>query len=182
MKNIDIAANLLYIVTVGTFKQNNYERGNVFMKKATKVITVVALCALMVILSITPAFAVSNDSTYIENHSVIDCTNRYKNSYGSFYFTIKLPKDVPLIYCYLSFTKDYKGNDSTAKSTVLSHYKYLTYLYSDETSDYYELVAGKMSDAGVGIKLYCEYDGHYYMATDISNGSTTEGPGYWLSA
>ncbi len=155
------------------------------MKRVTKILSVMALCVMMVVLSVTPAFAVTNDVadvTYIENHSVIDCTNRYKNNYGSFYFTIKLPKDVPLIYCYLAYTKDYTGSDTTNKSTVLSHYKYLTYLYSDDTSDYYEFITSKMSDAGVGIKLYCEYDGNYYMATDTSNNSTTEGPGYWLSA
>lgn len=152
------------------------------MKKLTKTLSLIALCAVMIIMSVVPAFAATNDVTYIENHSVIDCTNRYKNDYGMFYFTIKLPKNVPLFYCYLSFTKDCKGNDSTAKTTISSQYKYLTYLYSDETSDYYEFATGKMSDEGVGIKLYCEYNGNYYMATDTANGSTNEGPGYWLSA
>ncbi|MDE7390024.1 MAG: hypothetical protein K2M82_03690 [Lachnospiraceae bacterium] len=151
------------------------------MKKTTKILSAVVLCAVMLVMSVVPAFAATSDVTYVENHSVIDCTNRYKNNYGICYFTIKLPKNVPLIYCYLSFTRDYKGNDTTPKSTVLSNYKYMTYLYSDETSDYYELVSSKMGDEGVGIKLYCEYNGGYYMATDTSNGSTTEGSGYWLS-
>lgn len=53
---------------------------------------------------------------------------------------------------------------------------------SYDGSDYYELITDKSVNAGIGIKLYMNYDGASYMATNNADGSTVEGRGYWLSA
>lgn len=131
----------------------------------------------------TVQIASNSDVIYIEDHSVIDCVHRYKNSDGTFTFTIKLPKGRDLIYTSLAITRSYDG-DVVYSTTILSNSKKMTYLYSDETSDYYDLKLSKYSDAGVGIKLYHNYfdQNICYMATDTSNGSNIEGSGYWLSA
>ena len=153
------------------------------MRKMTRIISAVALCVLMVVLSVTPAFASVNDTTYIEDHSVIDCVNRYKDNDGTFVFTIKLPKGRDIIYTSLAITRSSDG-DVVYSTTILGQQKNMTYLYSDDTSDYYNLRLSKYSDAGVGIKLYHNYfdQNICYMATDTSNYSNVEGRGYWLSA
>lgn len=150
------------------------------MRKITKKISVLVLCMFVIISSVVPAFA---DTRYIEDHSVVDCVHRYKNNDGTFTFTIKLPKGRDLIYTSLGLTKNYQG-DIIYSTTILSHQSNMTYLYSDETSDYYNLKLSKIFDEGIGIKLYHYYydQDTNYMATDTANGSTTEGPGYWLSA
>lgn len=152
------------------------------MKKVSKTLSLVALCAVMIIMSVLPAFA-STDYTYIEDHSVVDCVHRFKNNDGTFTFTIKLPKGRDLIYTSLGITKNPDG-DLIYSTTILGSSSAMTYLYSDDTSDYYNLVLSKYTDEGVGIKLYHYYydQNTFYMATDTSNGSHTEGRGYWLSA
>lgn len=153
------------------------------MKKISKTLSLVALCAVMVIMSVVPAFAASPDYTYIEDHSVVDCIHRYKGNDGYFYFVIKLPKDSRIINTSLAITKNSDGDELYSMSLV-GFESSMTYEYSDETSNYYTLKLSKKVEEGIGIKLY-----HYtygsdicYMATDTANGSTTEGRGYWLSA
>ena len=53
------------------------------------------------------------------------------------------------------------------------------YLYGDSEHYYYQLVVDKPN--GVGVKLYCTYNGVNYMATDNGNDLTVAGRGYWLS-
>lgn len=126
--------------------------------------------------------ASASEVTYVENHSVIDCTNRYKMYDGRFNFTVKIPKGSDLKSIPLKVTLNSEGT-SWNKVTLAYYRSSLTYLYSDSTCDYYELILSKYSSSdGVGIKLYCEYNGGYYMATDNGNGQTIEGRGYWLSA
>ena len=161
------------------------------MKKATKIISMVALCALMVILSITPAFATNythchnEPAVYTENHNIIDCTNRYKDNNGLFHFTLKVPKGSYLSSINIHLTLDSEGG-SWYCYTLAELSSKITYSYSDDKSDYYELVTSTYSSQGTGVKLYCYYTGSdypsgYYMATDNGYNLTTEGRGYWLS-
>lgn len=156
------------------------------MTKVTKRISVVAVCILMLMVSVVPAFA-SSMNRY-ENHSVVDCTNRYKTYEGKFEFTIKIPKGSELSDTDIAITKNSDGDILFVKS--LDYFESnITYSYSDDTSDYYNLLIDKYADAGVGIKLYCYYyynsTGICYTATDTANGTVTiinEGRGYWQSA
>lgn len=152
-------------------------------KRLSKSLAVLFLSMVMVFAAVIPAFAESSSITYVENHSVVDCVHRYKNNDGTFTFTIKLPKGRNLIYTSLAITKNSDG-DVLYSTTILGNQTNMTYLYSDDTSDYYNLVLSKYSDEGIGIKLYHSYfdQDKHYMATDTANGSTTEGRGYWLSA
>lgn len=151
------------------------------MKKFTKIFSIVALCAVMVIMSVVPAFA---ETAYVENHSKVDCANYYIDG-TKYMFLIKVPIGTPLDavsykYVYsddmlkLSDIKNI-GNDS------------IIYQYSDSTSDCYMYSynmgvpgASKPTWYRYGIKLYYDYNGEHYMATNTANGSTTEGPGYIL--
>lgn len=155
-----------------------------------------ALCIVMFIMSVVPAFAVNNTdttlqatSTYtgpIEDHSVIDCTNRYKIDDYYYSFTIKLPEGTDTYDVQIEITKDYKGTrqfyDHLFYFGAGVYGSTLTLKESYGGSDYYELITHSFSgDGGVGIKLFMRYNGVGYMATDIANGSTVEGPGYWLN-
>lgn len=129
----------------------------------------------------------SETYTFIENHSIIDCTNRYKMNDGNYNFTIKLPAGTDLNDVTLEITRDYNGTNLF--SDKLFYFSVpevfgtsVTFKESYDGSDYYEFITHSFVDAGVGIKLYMRYDGISYMATDNANGSTTEGKGYWLSA
>lgn len=148
------------------------------MKKVSKTLSLFALCAVMIIMSVLPAFA---SVACIENHNVVDCTNRYKDNDGTFYFTIKLPNDLRIGQTSLMLTSDYNGTEMYTKS-LICYEKNLTYSYSDEKSDYYILKFDNVSGDGLGIKLfsYCN-DGVCYTASDTANGSTVLGRGYWLS-
>ena len=148
------------------------------MKKAVKTLSLVALCVVMIIMAVVPAFA---NTVYVENHNVIDCTNRYKEGNSEFHFTIKIPKELSLSDVTIAITKNSSG-DILFEEPLSYFSSQITYSYSDGNSNYYEFVTGKYSDAGVGIKLFCEYNGNYYMATDNGFGQTAQGHGYWLAA
>ena len=80
------------------------------MKKSVKYMAVAGAVLTMATAALgTTAFAASADSntsvsasasastsnvTYFENHSKLDCTNRYKMNDGKYNFTIKTPKRV----------------------------------------------------------------------------------------
>lgn len=129
----------------------------------------------------------SESYTFIENHSIIDCTNRYKMNDGNYSFTIKLPAGTSLNDVTLEITRDYNG--SNLFSDNLFYFSVegvfgtsVTFKESYDGSDYYEFVTHNFVEAGVGIRLYMNYNGVRYMATDNANGSTVVGRGYWLSA
>lgn len=129
----------------------------------------------------------SQSYTPVENHSIIDCTNRYKMNDGNYSFTIKLPAGTDLNNVSLEITRDYNGTNLF--SDKLFYFSVpgvfgtsVTLKESYGGSDYYEFITHKFVDAGVGIRLYMNYNGTNYMATDNSNGSTEKGRGYWLSA
>lgn len=128
----------------------------------------------------------SDNYTFVENHSIIDCTNRYKMDDGRFNFTIKLPAGTDTYAVTLEVTRNDQG-----EKLFSDHLMYFTggiwntslrLIDSYDGSDYYELITDKSVNAGVGIKLYMNYDGASYMATNNADGSTVEGRGYWLSA
>lgn len=128
----------------------------------------------------------SDNYTFVENHSIIDCTNRYKMDDGRFNFTIKLPAGTDTYAVTLEVTKNDQG-----EKLFSDHLMYFTggiwntslrLIDSYDGSDYYELITDKSVNAGIGIKLYMNYDGASYMATNNADGSTVEGRGYWLSA
>lgn len=166
------------------------------MKKLTKRALVMVLCIVMLMVSAIPAFAASSTNktvqatsayTPIEDHTVIDCTNRYKMGDDKYNFTIKLPAGTDIYDVQLEITRDYNGTNLF--SDKLFYFSVpgvfgtsLTLKESYGGSDYYELILRKFVDAGVGIKLFVNHNGVNYMATDAPNGSTTEGRGYWLSA
>ena len=161
-----------------------------------KRISVMALCIVMIIVSAVPAFAANttdttmqNASTYtgpIEDHSVVDCVNRYKMDNGRFNFTIKLPEGTNTYDVMVKVTRDCEGTSLFSDKLFywsVGVWSYdLKLIYTYDGSDYYEMITNKFVDAGIGIKLYVAYNDVSYMATDAPNGSTKEGRGYWLSA
>lgn len=188
-------------MVVRTFFTKYKERNEVIiLKKFIKNITAIIMSAAMLLtssISLT-AFAADGNAvesaqetssvsyTYLEDHSIIDCTNRYKMNDGKFNFTIKVPAGTNLYNVQIEITRDYKGT-----RLFYDHLLYftggvwdtsLTLIESYDGSDYYELITNKFSNDGIGIKLFLPLNGITYMATDTANGSTTEGPGYWLSA
>ena len=154
------------------------------MKKVSKTLSLLALCAVMIIMSIVPAFA---DTVYIENHSKIDCANYYIDE-SCYMFLIKIPIGTPL--SAVTLKEAYAGTlhnlEDVANSTAYSTNK-IEYQYSDSTFDCY-MYSYDMSAYGAskgtwymyGIKLYYDYNGEHYMETNTANGSTTEGDGYRL--
>ncbi|MCH5297821.1 MAG: hypothetical protein J1E85_09140 [Ruminococcus sp.] len=167
------------------------------MKKLTKRMSVIALCIVMLVMAVVPAFAaesasenplVASDYTGpIEDHSIIDCTNRYRMDDGKYNFTIKLPQGTNLYDVTLEITRNDEGSrlfyDRLFYFSVPGVFgTSVTLSYSYDGSDYYEFICHQFSTEGVGIKLFMTYDGVSYMATDAPNGSTTQGRGYWLSA
>lgn len=128
----------------------------------------------------------SDNYTFVENHSIIDCTNRYKMDDGRFNFTIKLPAGTDTYAVTLEVTRNDQGeklfSDRLMYFTGGIWNTSLRLIDSYDGSDYYELITDKSVNAGVGIKLYMNYDGASYMATNNADGSTVEGRGYWLSA
>lgn len=136
----------------------------------------------------TDTVQVASDSnvTYIENHSKIDCANYYIDG-SSYRFLIKVPKNAAL--STVTISNVYSPNEiklSDIKNESYSCYS-VYYQYSDSTSDYYmyspnysKFYAPKYSAYYYGIKVYYDNGDEHYMATNISNNSTTEGPGYTL--
>ncbi len=159
------------------------------MKKFTKIFSVVALCAVMVIMSVVPAFAASSE--IVEDHFVVDCTHYYKEN-GNYYFQIKCPKG-QLDKVWLSITGDSEGSvvGSVAfKYTSFTGIYAKEHIYSDNNFDYtlFTVKCSEYPDAyistrgGLGIKIFYYDDNGDKMATNNANGSTTQGRGYWLSA
>ncbi|MDE7389920.1 MAG: hypothetical protein K2M82_03145 [Lachnospiraceae bacterium] len=160
------------------------------MKKISKTLSLVALCAVMIVMSVVPAFATENtesvqlmSASYVEDHSVIDCASYWVD--GSYYrFLIKVSKGVSIgrVTVENVFTDEVKN----LESGINSSYESVEYQYSDSTSDCYlysvYIYPGspKYMWYEYGIKLFYDYNGSHYMATNTANGSTTEGPGYIL--
>ena len=154
------------------------------MKRISKALSLLALCAVMIIMSVVPAFA---DTVYVENHNYVDCANYYIDG-SKYMFLIKIPIGTPLsaitlkeIHIGTSHTLEEIANSTTSFTEKLE------YQYSDSTSDCY-MYSYDMSKYGApkntwymyGIKLYYDYNGQHYMATNNGYGETTEGPGYKL--
>lgn len=126
--------------------------------------------------------------SYVEDHSTIDCTNRYTGDWPGYVygyiFTIKIPKG-QLNKVMLAET-DIFGGAYTKVNLADVRSNDLKYLYSDSQSDYYNYVSGyypgsgKYKCYGVGVKLYYDKGNVHKMATDTSNGSVVEGKGYYL--
>ncbi len=127
------------------------------------------------------------DGDYTEDHSVIDCTNRYRMKDGRYNFTVKLPEDVSLNDVIIEITGDYSGT-----RVMCTNLFYLTDGAQAEFAlrlenaydgfNYYELTTGRFSDTGMGVRLYLSFKGKKYMATDTATRSAEKGNGYWLSA
>ena len=128
-----------------------------------------------------------DDAPYLEDHSVIDCTNRYRMRDGRFNFTVKLPEDVAFRDVIIEITGDYRGTRRLCTN--------LFYLTDGDDAEfairmenaydgfcYYELTTANYADSGMGVRLYLTYRGKRYMATDTANRSAEKGNGYWLSA
>lgn len=124
---------------------------------------------------------------YVEDHSVIDCTNRYRDGENIFHFTLKLPRDTDLLDVIIEITRDYSGTP-----LFCTNLKYfgesepqqtkIVFERADGISDYYECVTKSYDKSGIGVRLYLTTSKGDFMATDISNKSTVKGNGYWLSA
>lgn len=161
------------------------------MKKLTQKVSIAILALVMVVLSAVPAFAV--DYSMVEDHSVVDCTHYYKEN-GNYYFQIKCPKgelnkvtlaltsksDGTVGYGGLPFKYDSLFTDIFAKQHAYSDDNYDYTWFVAKCSEYPEKVFSQWG--GMGIKIYYYEDGNSKMATNTSNGSTKQGPGYWLSA
>ena len=129
----------------------------------------------------------SPETEYVEDHSVIDCTNRYLDGEKVFHFTIKVPRGTNLRDVIIEITRDYSGT-----TLFYTNLKYLgesepqqtsvVLERTDSMSDYYECITKTFDEAVTGIRLYLTTEHGNYMATDISNRSTAKGNGYWLSA
>ena len=129
----------------------------------------------------------SPETEYVEDHSVIDCTNRYLDGEKVFHFTIKVPRGTNLRDVIVEITRDFSGT-----TLFCTNLKYLgesepqqtkvALERTDSISDYYECITKAFDEAGTGIRLYLSTENGNYMATDISNRSTAKENGYWLSA
>ena len=146
--------------------------------KKTLAVVMTAATLLSTSAASMSAFAATND-TSIENHTVIDRTNRQKMTDGNYNCTLKMPKSVSFSNITVKHTSNSEGTAYYGTYTLSNLYSSLTYLYGDSEHYYYQLIVDKPN--GVGVKLYCTYNGVNYMATDNGNDLTVEGRGYWLS-
>lgn len=172
---------------------NKLKKGRFLMKnsiKKTLAVVMTAATLLSTSAASMSAFAATNDTsivesvsasnaTYVEDHSKIDCTNRYKMNDGRYNFTLKIPKGVSFSDVTIKLTRNSEGTLTYGTYSLSAFSSSLTYLYDDDSHYYYQLLLGGYS--GVGVKLYCPYNGGYYMATDNGNFTTIEGRGYWLN-
>ena len=145
------------------------------------------------ILSSIPV-TIDPDIVYTENHSVIDCVNRYRMEDGQYQFTLKIPAGTGLKEVLIEITQDdngtplfctnlsYLNGSEEYHAVIRPYYQYNGGNYSYQGSDYYELITEKMSENGIGIRLYLTVDDKHYMATDTALKSTVKGRGYWLGA
>lgn len=127
------------------------------------------------------------DTPYVEEHNVIDCTNRYRMRDGRYNFTVKLPDDVSLRDVIIEITGDYRGTRRLCTNLFyLTDGTQASFAIRQENAYdgfcYYELTTDQYADSGMGVRLYLSYRGRYYMATDTANRSQSKGNGYWLSA
>ena len=150
------------------------------MKKLTQKVSIVALCLVMIVLSVVPAFATS----YVENHDYVDCSNYYLD--GSYYcYQIKIAKGTPL--SAITVKNVFTDEEDKLSDLAATSYTSVAYQYTDSTSDCYLLSVysypgcPKYMWYEYGIKLYYDYNGYQYMATNTSYNSNTEGPGYILT-
>lgn len=151
------------------------------MKKAAKTLSLVALCAVMIIMSVVPAFAATIQ--HVENHSVIDCVGQYKDDLGGLHYKIKVLKGTDLNCVTIFEQSEFSEYGVVYQEICMGELKMgadVTYSYSNTNYDFYEYhYPGSDADA-VWIKLYYDYGSKHYMATGAINGSTVEGNGYWL--
>lgn len=154
------------------------------MKKTVKRFSIAALCVIMLIMSVVPAFA--SQYEYIENHDVIDCANRYVDG-NCYKFLIKIPETVSLSNVTIHLYGESGSINRITNLSALADSEYASlYLeYNHSGSNYYMLTIDTASSTipsslihRMGIKLFCIGG---YMATDTANGSFTTGLGYWLS-
>lgn len=160
------------------------------MKKTVKKLSVAMLCVMILIMSIVPAFAVSNDMTYVENQEFMNCYNRYIAPDGSFVFDIRVKSGYlnDVTYSLYSSLGGLKGNYNF--SELCSGYTVTDIRYNDNGYDYFTLKknytypgAAKSDFYGMGLRLFYNgyYNGQHIMATNTSYGSTEIGPGYFLN-
>ncbi|HHZ05492.1 MAG TPA: hypothetical protein GX401_01685 [Clostridiales bacterium] len=151
------------------------------IRKISKSIAVLVMSMVMIIVAVVPAFATS----YVENHNYVDCASYYVD--GSYYrYLVKVPTGTPLSAVSVKDVyTNYEQTLSYAQSN--SGYTSVAYQYTDSTSDCY-LVSFYVYPGSPkylwyqhGIKLYYNYNGNSYMATNTSYNSTTEGTGYCLT-
>ena len=158
------------------------------MKRISKSISVMALCIVMLVLSVVPAFAATN-IVLVEDHSVVDCVHYYKSN-GNYYFQIKSPKGQidKVSLSLINSSAGYSGGSLSMKYPLSGIFE-SELAYSDENYDYTWLTV-KCSEypnsiystwGGFGIKIFY-FDGeNSKMATNTSNYSTVQGVGYWLN-
>lgn len=153
------------------------------MKKTTKVLSIITLCFLMIVMSVVPAFA--SPYGYIEDHNRVDCANRYVD--GSCYkFLIKISDEYELRHISVNLY-DSDGYVDYIQLNKVSEKPYcsLNFEYSHSGCSYYMLTIDTSNPSipaglihNICIKIYCAYN---YKATNTSNGTLEEGPGYCLS-
>ena len=153
------------------------------MKKVTKTLSLVALCAVMIIMSVVPAFA--SQYGYIEDHNRVDCANRYVD--GSCYkYLIKISDEYELRHIWVELLSGNKFVDRIELDKVVEKpYCSLNFEYSHGGCSYYMLTIDTSNPSipadlihNICLKVYCSYN---YKATNTSNGTIDEGPGYCLS-
>lgn len=160
------------------------------MENTVKKLSMLALCVLMVIASVVPVFAVTNDVTYVENQDFMNCYNYYIDPDGSFVFDIKVKSGYlnDVTYSLYNSLGGLKGNYSF--SELCSSYTVTDIRYNDNGYDYFTLKknytysgASKSDFYGMGVRLFYNgyYNGQHIMATRATNGSTEIGPGYFLN-
>lgn len=161
------------------------------MKKISKTLSLVSLCALMIIMSIVPAFAADtrNGYTYVEDQSFMNCYNRYIDNDGSFVFNIRVKSGYlnSVTYSVYGSLGSLKGEYNFAQ--LCNSYTVTDIRYNDNGYDYFTLKknstypgAPKDDFYGMGVRLFYNgyYNGNHIMATNTSNGSTEIGQGYFL--
>lgn len=72
----------------------------------------------MFIISVVFAFVAGYDVTYIDDRSVIDCVNRYREGSNEYHFIIKVPKGISLSDVIIGFTDDSGGTVQMYGNTI----------------------------------------------------------------
>ena len=153
------------------------------MKKTTKILSALVLCAVMLIMSVVSASA--SPYGYIEDHNRVDCANRYVDD-SCYKFLIKFSNEYELRHISVNLYDDDGYVDYVQLDKVSDKpYCSLNLEYIHDGCSYYMLTIDTSNPsipAGLvhkmGVKVYCFYN---YKATNTENGTFLEGPGYWLS-